>query len=63
MAAYEKAEQERKANEEKARQDKAVEYWTQKYDKELPDAIKAAGLPLTQEVITSAADVLIGLLE
>lgn len=60
---YEKKQAELKAAQEKERETKATQFWTQKYDKELPDAIKAAGLPLTQDVIRATVDIMIANLE
>jgi len=60
---YEKREAKRKEEAEQAQHSRAVEYWTQKYDKELPSAIKAAGLPMTEDVIKHTAEVMIANLE
>lgn len=60
---HEKEKQEQKEAEEKAKTEKATEFWSEKYDKELPEAIKAAGLPLTKEVIVMTADLMIASLE
>lgn len=60
---YEKKQAELRTAQEKERETKATQFWTQKYDKELPDAIKAAGLPLTQDVIRATVDIMIANLE
>lgn len=60
---YEAKEKERIAKEESERQSKAVEGWVKHYDKELPEAIRAAGLPLSQDVIKMTADIMIANLE
>lgn len=63
LAAYEKKEAEKKAEETKAREEKAVQFWVQQYDKEIPEAIKAAGLPVDTDIIKSTTEVMLAALE
>lgn len=58
LEAYERAEAARKAEAEKLNLDRATQFYIQKYDKELPEAIKAAGLPLTEDVIKATAEIM-----
>lgn len=60
---YEKKEQARQQAQNKEKADKATKFWMDKYDRQLPQAIKAAGLPLTPEVIGQTVDILIASLE
>ena len=65
-AKVESYEAEKKANEENRQRqasDKAVAHWTKHYDTVLPEAIKSAGLPLTEDVIRHATDIMIANLE
>lgn len=63
VQAYEAEKAKAQQAEKKAQADKAVEHWTKHYDKVLPQSLKAVGLPLTQDVIRHATDIMIANLE
>lgn len=63
VAAFEKKERERIAAEQRASQERAKEFYIKKYDTEIPDALKAAGLPVNEDTVRYTAEVMIANLE
>jgi hypothetical protein len=60
---YERERQERQEREQAAEQEKARTYWEQKYDKDLSEAIKGSGLPLNEDTIRYAAEIMLTQME
>jgi hypothetical protein len=58
LAAQEKKQQEDMSRAQKAKLDQATEYFQKYYDVEIPKAIKAAGLPATEETVGYFAEIL-----
>lgn len=63
IASFEAEKAARDEADKKAAMDKTTQFFVKKYDKEIPEAIKAAGLPLTEDVIKYTADIMLSNLE
>lgn len=63
LAEYEEEKRVKAEEIQKQADAKAVEHWTKHYDTILPKAITDAGLPLTEDVIRHATDIMIANLE
>lgn len=63
IAEFEKERQARIEQEKKNELDRTTKFYIEKFDRELPEAIKQAGLPLTQDVIRMTAETMYANLE
>lgn len=63
LADYERREQERVENERKASEERAKSFYIKKYDSEIPEALKSAGLPVNEDTVRYTAEVMLANLE
>jgi AraC-like DNA-binding protein len=60
---YQAQLQEKEEAEKAQKRDQAQKYWEEKYDRDLSDAIKSSGLPLNEDTIRYAAEIMLAQLE
>ena len=60
---YEAKLREKEELEKAAKRDQAQQFWEQKYDRDLSEAIKASGLPLNEDTVRYAAEIMLAQLE
>lgn len=63
LAEYDRKEKERAEAERRASEEKARDFYVKKYDEEIPVALKAAGLPVNEDTVRYAAEVMLANIE
>lgn len=63
LEAYKKKETQLKEQEEAAKRKQAEDFWAKKYDEDISSALKSSGLPINEDTIRYAAEIMLSQIE